>query len=59
MKSLFICIFLELLSMVVLFPFGFFFYLEFKRKNDLSIRYRRWRILQAWGKPWLPFVSFI
>lgn len=50
---------MELLSMIVLLPFGIFFYLEFKRRNDLSIRRGRWRIIQAWGKPWLPFVSFI
>lgn len=59
MKPLSMCVFFELLSMIVLLPFGIFFYLEFKRRNDLSIRYGRWGIYQAWGKPWIPFISFI
>lgn len=57
MKALVIV--MELLSMIVLLPFGIFFCMEFKRRNDLSIRCGRWGIYQAWGKPWLPFVSFI
>ena len=59
MKNYLSVFFLEMLRMAVLLPFGFFFYLEFKRRNDTSMRYGRWRILQGWGKPWLPFVSFI